>query len=243
MSARNKGKGGKGLPVEGLVKVGASFTKEEVVRSEVGRAVRLFFEENDLVCSHLIAGAARDILRAMLRKADKKPLMDIINVHIHEDYRRAWSDETNKEYNWFKHGSREAEISLEGYTTNLTEIVLFEICVDFMHMFGPGIEPMVYILWFTARHPQFAEFARNSEMPIIDRMLGDFGNPNLAIATKGARDAIWALEEETKAAFFSLISQGVTLEKVNERYTAPDECVADRIIAEMMKPGANESAK
>ncbi|WP_313040746.1 hypothetical protein [Sphingobium yanoikuyae] len=230
-------KKGKALPVDGIVKGGSTFTKEEVVFSEVGRAIRLFFFENDLISCHLLAGAAREVIQVLLRKAGKESFNDNSLQHLKSEYHHAWREERNAEYNWMKHGSKDIESVFEGYTVKVTELLLFEVCWDFTVLFsGRYLEPTIYLSWFFARYPHIAELLTTNPTEANKLFLGEYNHSNLAISTKGARFSIELLDDSANGGFKSLVREGVTVEKVISRYTEPKNAPEsiDGIVAQMM---------
>lgn len=217
MGSRGKNKG-KPLPTEGLTKVGYSFSKQEVVFSEVGRAIRLFLVDNDLVSSHLLAGAAREILRVLIRKMGKESLNDLTIEQIKDDYHQSWVDELNTEYNWFKHGGKDADQELEGYQTKITEMLLFEISIDILTAFpGHYLEPGLYLSWFMMRRPHFQDAYKDHSFRDFGQHLGDVQNDDLKLATSEAARLLAFMDGKMSDTFPTLVRNGVTVEKLSKQ--------------------------
>lgn len=133
---------------------GWEITKEQVIASELSRAIRLFIVDQDMVSAHLLTGAARDIIHARAKALGKPRLWDTFKDSIKEEAHGAFIGMMKDEYNFFKHADRDGEEVNRYYKPEITEFFLWETITDFELLTGVRyLESALYILWFFSRHP------------------------------------------------------------------------------------------
>jgi hypothetical protein len=162
-------------------------TKEQIICSELSRAIRLFIDENDLVCAHLLAGAAADNLRQLAKKSGKRVFRDDFNDRILPQHRSQIIDRLSTKYNFLKHVSNRTGHVWDRYHPTLTEYLLFECCVDFEIIFGVTyFETRLYLAWFSMRHRDILVHGTQytEQIDMITGMLGNVTSDNLHEATR-----------------------------------------------------------
>ncbi|HSZ53941.1 MAG TPA: hypothetical protein VK801_20425 [Caulobacteraceae bacterium] len=161
-------------------------TKEQIICSELSRAIRLFIDENDLVCAHLLASAAAENLRQLAKKSGKRLLRDDFNEDRILPQRRSHIvDRLNA--NFFKHTPNRADRVWDRYHPALTEYLLFECCVDLEIIFGATyFETKLYLAWFSMRHNDVLVHGTQytEQLDMIMGMLGNVTSDNLHEATR-----------------------------------------------------------
>ena len=164
-----------------------TITTEQVICSVLSRAIRLFIEENDLVCAHLLAGDAAEILRQLAKKSGKRVLPDEFKNQVLPQYLSRIVDRLKAEYNALKRTSTKTDHAWSRYHPSITEYLLFECCADFEIIFCTSyFETKLYLAWFSMRHrdvivdgTQYTE-----QLDMITGMLGNVTSDNLREATQ-----------------------------------------------------------
>jgi hypothetical protein len=148
------------MPIERLPpKPGAwTITKRQVVAGHLTRALQLFILEDDPLSAHLLCGAARDIIHAVLKNEGKERLWDQLETIVKEEKRGEFFALVKEEYNFLKHADPNREAVMTHYTPEITAMFLWETCVNCNLLFGTKfIETMAFEVWFLSWHPGIAK--------------------------------------------------------------------------------------
>ena len=129
-------------------------TKQQVVATELSRALRLYVIDGDYVSAHLLAGAARDILQSMLREAGKNTLWSVVKNAIKEEHQKEFYGILKEEYNFFKHAEKDGADATLNFSPKVTELFLWEIALNYQTLFGHRAETDIFIEWYTSNYPE-----------------------------------------------------------------------------------------
>jgi len=133
---------------------GKRITKLEAAKRQMDEAIRLFFERRDCVATHSLASAAAQVLSDL---CDAKGIPSPIRGAgvIKEKHRKEWLSRLKAAENFFKHGDRDSEGTLE-FRPKQTEGMLF----DATYMYASLTKRQTYAgavfqSWFFLKHPDF----------------------------------------------------------------------------------------
>lgn len=143
-------------------------TKLEVAERQLRVAVRLFFEDRDIVSVHTLASAAQEVLIGIGKRGDITSIFKdspLIRPEKKEEMARLF----NEAQNFFKHGSSDPGAQLKFYY-GITPFYIFDAANLYIQITGKTLnEIAVFQVWFAARFPdllselgeqQIAEHAR-----------------------------------------------------------------------------------
>lgn len=130
-----------------------SLTKFDVAERQLLQAIRMFFDDQDIVSIHTLAEAASQVfgdigkedgVRSMIRDSDR----------IRPEYRKEWIKVVNSARNFFKHADNDRNCI---YT--FKEMMNHTSILDGMLMhfrLKPGWVPetILFYLWFSLEHPE-----------------------------------------------------------------------------------------
>lgn len=129
-------------------------SKLDVARRQLRTAIRLWFYDADPISTHTLAYAATEIIRVILKKRNPKSqhLFDV--MPIKEEYRPMILDALRKHANFFKHGSKDPNETIE-FNPELSEIF---ILISIVALGGcgeaPGDEESAFMLWMQLHSPE-----------------------------------------------------------------------------------------
>ena len=143
-------------------------TKATVVQSQLGEAIKLFFERRDPVSIHALVGAAYQIMRDVANK-NQIPYRCVIEsmprkggVSENESYQAIF-----KPRNFFKHAYKDSHIALD-FDPMENELWLFDACILYGQVFGKPFRPVdAYWAWYQCKHPETTEFL---SVPAVSRL-------------------------------------------------------------------------
>jgi hypothetical protein len=127
-------------------------TKLEAAERQLGMAIRLFFNRDDMIGIHTLTAAASQILRDLPGKhGSTSPLRDV--EIIRPEKRQEWYQILTRAQNFFKHANRDAEGVLDFFPAT-TPFLIFEAVL--MHntltkRYTP--ETLVFASWFNLKYP------------------------------------------------------------------------------------------
>jgi hypothetical protein len=129
-------------------------TKLDAVRRQLNTAIRLWFEDADPVSIHTLASAAHDILHQLFKKRGLTGLLFDADIVVPE-YRREWSEAITKHYNFFKHGRKDADKTIE-FRPGVNEfLLLFQIRA--LRQMGETLTffEQAFMQWYFINRPEF----------------------------------------------------------------------------------------
>jgi len=134
-------------------RVRRDISKEEAARRQIDRAVQMYFDDDDPICTHVVASAGWAIVRELCRKLEKLDALREMQQIIRQEKRKEVQDLISHPYNFFKHGDRD-EDQLEHFDESQTEWILFMAVQDYRRAFTQSTPTMlVFSLWMISRHP------------------------------------------------------------------------------------------
>ena len=126
-------------------------TKTDVARSQLVTAIRLFFDDRDMVSVYTLAANAWEIIDVLCKKQEVESLSKQTqeNLSKHQSLKH---DFINKPYrNFFKHADSDPEGTVEGFSDDKNDHLLILAVDDLMrlHQKSP-FECQVFQLWYLA---------------------------------------------------------------------------------------------
>jgi hypothetical protein len=131
-------------------------TRREMVRAEIDSAIDLFVS-GDVVSAHVLAFAAKSVLRGVAKAEKIETFDDVIATYVRPEHQKDWWNRVNESYNVFKHADSDPARELERFRPETTTIAIFTATVNYGLVFKQRTFPMtIFYAWFLARHPSFA---------------------------------------------------------------------------------------
>ncbi len=130
--------------------------KIEVAERQLKEAIHLFFEQRDCVSIHTLAAAAYQIL---YDNSKKLPIYDEFrdSVRIKDEYRKKWNQFLSEAQNFFKHGSRDLNKTLE-FRPEITKFFIIFAVLLYIKLKGSCLfEHDVFLLYFGFNYPDCFE--------------------------------------------------------------------------------------
>jgi hypothetical protein len=140
--------------------------KIDVVNKQVKEAVRLFFEQRDIVVIYTIVASAHQILFDLCKKKDIGGAIKKTEALRGKDVQR-FLKSINYPYNYFKHADKDADKKINiGPLEQLTADLIMDAIFMFQQLSGNlPIEAKVYWHWFVSKYPQdFDNLPEDSEI-------------------------------------------------------------------------------
>lgn len=131
-------------------------TKQEAATRQLLQAIRLLFDDGDMVGVHTLAGAAFQLF------ADLGSQSDIVsrfrsNELIRPERMKEWHRALNHTQNFLKHADRDPDEVLQ-YAPEGTILLLYEaVELGERVMSLEGREVLAFKWWFVASHPELVE--------------------------------------------------------------------------------------
>jgi hypothetical protein len=127
-------------------------TKLEAARRQLHTAIRIFFENGDLISVHTLSRASHDLLRTLLKaKGEGSFIKD--SEYIKPEHREKFSKYLNYPSNFFKHADRDPEDVLT-FHHMLCPIWLCDCCMMYQHLTGKfSRECAAFVMWYIVQYP------------------------------------------------------------------------------------------
>lgn len=153
--------------------------KFDAARRQLHTAIRLFFENGDLVSVHTLSRASHEILRTLLiAQGGGSFLKD--SEYIKPEHREELCKYLNQPSNFFKHADRDPDDVLTFYHM-LCPIWLMDCCVMYKNLTGKfSRECAGFVMWFTVQYPDLLA----PESTSLVKGLLDSGKVSKSIITK-----------------------------------------------------------
>jgi hypothetical protein len=132
--------------------------KLDVVRRQIKEAVRLFFEQRDVVAIHTIVASAHQILFD-LGKAKGVESAVKNTAALRSEEVQSFLRSINYPYNFFKHADRDPGVKINiGLLERFTSDFIMDAIVMLQRLSSDiPIEAKIYWFWFVSKYPE--EFA------------------------------------------------------------------------------------
>ncbi len=150
-------------------------SKLDAARRQLESAIRLFFASADPVSIHTLVGAARTLLRDLLREQGREAGLDaIFREGIRPEKLKDVRGMLVEAQNFFKHADHDAD-ELFDFNPTTTEILLWDSCALYNTLTGEQIPLfVVFNAWWALTHPQFL----NPEAQAVATQNAQIFNPN-----------------------------------------------------------------
>jgi len=133
--------------------------EKTAAQSQLGEAIKLFFEMRDPVSIHTLLGAAHQIMRDVAKSNDisyKCVIEELPNeagLSEKEWYRRVF-----RPRNFFKHGETDSNVVLD-FDPRENDLWLLDACILYGQVFEERFKPVeAFWAWYQCKHPETREF-------------------------------------------------------------------------------------
>jgi hypothetical protein len=131
-----------------------TLSKPEAGSRQLRTAITLWFDEGDPVSTHALAFAAYEIFHAVSLHRDPYRRDLLFDTDwIKDEFRRDWNKHIRREANFFKHGDRDPEETIE-FNPDLTEwFILFATYARSLCREPQSEEETLFTWWFQINRP------------------------------------------------------------------------------------------
>jgi hypothetical protein len=141
----------KKLPLEITKNNKLPVTKLDAARRQLETAVTLWFHDGDPISVHTLAMAAHEILRAINRSRNGRPMLTEPCEHIRSEYQEAWRELRVASYLFFKHGSKDAD-EIHHFPPSVNKLVMLDAVEIYQTLTGDHPATLVTFTWYMAEH-------------------------------------------------------------------------------------------
>lgn len=130
-------------------------TKMGAAQSQLRTAIQLWFSHGDPVSVHALAYAAYEIIHTISKKRDpNRPDLLFDSLLIKEEHRKDFNLSIKKHANFFKHGNRDGETTIN-FEPELTELYLLFASIG-LHVCeeNQSDEELAFLWWYRINHPE-----------------------------------------------------------------------------------------
>ncbi|ALA60203.1 hypothetical protein [Nitrospira moscoviensis] len=130
-------------------------TKLEGAERLLKAAIRLFFEEGDMLAVHSLAAAAHEVLRNLLAKNNQTGSFIKDNDYIAQTHAKEYYDHMNRPHNFLKHADRDPDGVLDFYQ-DATPFWILDGIGMYIKLTG-NMRYKVFLLffaWFAQQYPR-----------------------------------------------------------------------------------------
>lgn len=132
--------------------VSINISKLDASKREIEHAIRIFFNNGDVVVEHLVASSAYQILRDLAKKQNIKSYRDQLMDSVKFDKQKFVTDKLNEAYNFFKHADFDDDKTVV-FNPELTEFVIWDSIFVYKSLSQEETGIMVaYRLWFNLKN-------------------------------------------------------------------------------------------
>ena len=135
-------------------------TKLDAARRQLKLAIRLYFDDGDLVATHTRACAAREIFEKHCKMDQRHRMFDEVRRRHPDATEKELWEVLNRARNFFKHpdqnGNLDATIELGHDDNKMTIFMAAYDCASLLDMDAPKIF-MRYITWFVGTEPFYRQ--------------------------------------------------------------------------------------
>lgn len=140
-------------------------SKLDVARRQLEVALKLFFNDNDIVAIHTLVAASHKVLFDLSKKQGIRSIVkeDFLDT-IAEDMRPIYFKRITEAENFFKHADKDGDKQLKFYFRG-TEYLLYDACEMYRKLTSekPGLF-ILYDAWFAVSH---AHLIKNEEPKLL----------------------------------------------------------------------------
>ena len=150
-------------------------SKFDAAIRQLDTAIKLFFNESDVVSIHTLTCAAHEILRNLCKAKDIDSLKDEILKMVKPEKKDEVRQRLNEAENFFKHSGKDPDVFLE-FKTELTEYLLWDDIKLYAQLSGEQTDNMkIFSTWFFVEHddllldPEHRDLAKNIKLDYTSR--------------------------------------------------------------------------
>lgn len=141
--SRGEDEGGQGLRDEEV-----TISKLEAARTQLETAIRLFFEETDVVSVHTLAAAAHTIIEDVNNiRHGSSMLTNLMKSLVPEHKRKEVHDKIHKDQNFFKHADKDPDAVLT-FRKSATQVLILDAVIKYHEITGETSEGANTFMWW-----------------------------------------------------------------------------------------------
>ena len=157
-------------------------TKRIVAQRQLVAAIRLLFNEADLVPVYSLAANAWEIIDTLATRAGIDSISNQAREQIPLDRDLKYHYINSPYRNFFKHADRDPDASVPPLNDGNVESIVFLAVEDYLRLFGMSpIEFQVYQLWYLAKYAE--KLSTKAMARVLDEIRVTF--PNIRELTRG----------------------------------------------------------
>lgn len=131
-------------------------SKLDAAKRQLETVIRLYFLQGDPVSIHTLAAAAYNVIRDITTRRGVATMLikDELSQYVRPEHEQAFRRKINEAENFFKHGDRDQEATLD-FNPQMSEFFVFDACRQYERLTGE--QPplfLIYRTWFMANHPR-----------------------------------------------------------------------------------------
>lgn len=147
--------------------------RQDVARSEIETAIRLYAAGDDYISANLLSWAAADMTAGIARTRGLVPFHDELEDRIVPEYIKEWRNKLKEAYNFSKHADRDPEAELPDFRPEAGTWTLFGGILNYDKIYKTTTMPMlVFQHWFFCRNPDVALPPLSDSIPQMSRNFG-----------------------------------------------------------------------
>jgi hypothetical protein len=129
-------------------------TKEEAARRQIDRAIQMYLEDDDHICTHVLVSAASTLLREYCEKIGLVSCYNSMIERVKPNFRKQFVKIKNRPFNFFKHANDDHDKKLEFFNEEVNAFNLYIASLDYQIAFQQKTSAMIlFRVWFLLRWP------------------------------------------------------------------------------------------
>ena len=137
-------------------------TKEEAARRQIDRAIQMYLEDDDHICTHVLVSAASTLLRQYCEKIGLASCYDSIIERVQPKFRKQFVEIKNRPFNFFKHADKDHDKTLEFFNEEINAFNLYIALLDYQIAFQQTTTAMIlFRVWFLVN---WSDMDKNSHL-------------------------------------------------------------------------------
>ena len=149
-------------------------SKLDAARRQLHVAIRMYFNEGDVVAMHTLTAAAFALVQNMLdAKGSKESPTQWINAAIRPEYRKRCWKALHQTANFLKHADKDSE-KFHEFAPEETENLLFMAAYHYRLLtMDDTPETRLMVNWYFMKYPDIVDSAHASRLIQIKKLIGD----------------------------------------------------------------------
>ena len=140
------------------MRVRKDITKEEAARRQLDRAILMYLEDDDDICTHVVATAAATILTQYCKSKGLDHSQKQMLERVKPEFRSEFLSISRRAFNFFKHSNNDPDGTLPHFDEEINALTIFLAIRDYKKAFGQTTSAMMlFQFWFVNRWPELIE--------------------------------------------------------------------------------------